>query len=364
MNSYEKKIIYTLEKYAPSFFKDPNVISIGLGHKIIDGYMLNIPTLSITVKEKVNSMNINPYNKIPKEIDGILTDIIEAKGTLRNSKLQKSATEPTELTLPAYGGGSIRNAGGNNNNIGSLAHIVLLDDEANKQKSVCILSTLDVLTRDETMERFFDKEKNLVDSIIYPGSSKFLNNFIPPAPKRRGQPVEIAYGLLPKSLKPAKSAADVKTNNLTNAALSFVGNLDDPSTFKKVTSGVEPDRRTLKKTKPITLGDKVFKFSAASGQTWGTVQVTSTLTLLKIYSKIYYFRDQIQVNIPYAPEDRGTLGLIKSNATFNKADSTFGMCIGGYPDKNLAFFTPIEKITTLFKISLLFDPPTPKSLLY
>lgn len=349
MDIYKLKIIENINRYCFKFFKDPNIISFGLGKKIINGYMLNTPTLTIIVNKKQSLKDINYYNRIPKEINGVLTDIIEANNSPKILTPNAPLVKPMKISLPVRGGGNIKNAKNKDPLGGSMAHIMVDLD-----KRVHILSTADVLTEDENMLAKADNS----DSIISPVASKLLGEFEPPNfnpsnPIRT--PVEIAKGvqvLAPKilSIEDEKNVRKLNVHNLGIAAVKTEHSNYVSSGIDVPTNKFEP----LKRVKPVNTGDTVYKYSHYSGLIEGRVISTYTFTALTIYSKRYLFREQITVDMPYTEVDRGLLGLIKSNSLdpTNQLSSTFGMCIGGSTRANLVHFTPMDEIYDILKMSL------------
>lgn len=343
MDNYTNRILSTINKYAPLLFKYPNVIGFGLGNKIIDGYSTNIPSITFVVEKKLNLNNIHYYNRIPKEIDGVLTDVIEAGSLSRNyNDSTLPVTAYGKRTLPAYGGDPIKNAQSINPVSGCIAHVVLDSSE-----KMYILSTADVLTKDETLTAQPDN----LDKIIFPGNAALLKDFVPPPPYHPGEPVVIAQGVRVSKIYDTIGDNPYETNVL-NAGLAYIGGVFDPDAHKLATTGVQPKRELLKRIKNVYVNDKIFKISPDLGEVSGTVILTYSFLSVKIYSKSYPFSEQIVADMPYSPSDLGTLGLIKSNAIIDNLNSVFGMCIGGSVEKKLTFFTPICEITSRFKIAL------------
>lgn len=56
----------------------PNVIGVGVGHKCVAGKDTGIPAIVVLVSSKVSERLLPPAGIIPKEIEGIPTDVVES----------------------------------------------------------------------------------------------------------------------------------------------------------------------------------------------------------------------------------------------------------------------------------------------
>lgn len=89
------------EKHQKSLLSKKNVVSIGIGYKIIDGKKINKKVITVGVIKKVEPHLLTLSDLIPKEIEGVETDVIET------GLIKALSVDPTERFRPAPGGVSI-----------------------------------------------------------------------------------------------------------------------------------------------------------------------------------------------------------------------------------------------------------------
>lgn len=95
MNSKE-----TLRKYGPKLLAMKNVVAVGIGEKAVAGKPIGKLALVCSVEKKVPLAELKKTDIIPKEIEGIITDVIES-GKIKALKAR------TDRWRPAPGGVSI-----------------------------------------------------------------------------------------------------------------------------------------------------------------------------------------------------------------------------------------------------------------
>jgi len=76
------------------------VVATGIGYKTIDGRTTQIPCIVVSVDQKKKKSSVSASDFIPREIDGVLTDVIPV-GVIT------AQGEPTDKFRPAPGGVSI-----------------------------------------------------------------------------------------------------------------------------------------------------------------------------------------------------------------------------------------------------------------
>lgn len=89
-----------LKKYRAKLLKKKNVHTVGLGYKITDGHKTLELSIICSVEKKVSISELSKKDRIPKEIKGVLTDVIEV------GKI-KAFLARTDRWRPAPGGVSI-----------------------------------------------------------------------------------------------------------------------------------------------------------------------------------------------------------------------------------------------------------------
>lgn len=95
MTNYQK----VLDKYTRYLLRKRGVVGVGFGYKQTDGEQTNTPSLVCSVVEKKSKRSIKRFDRIPKKIMGLRTDVVET-GVIR-------ALEFTDRVRPAIGGASI-----------------------------------------------------------------------------------------------------------------------------------------------------------------------------------------------------------------------------------------------------------------
>jgi len=71
------KVLDVYGKVKNELIKRKNVFGVGHGFKEIGGKLTDKPSIIVYVKEKLNEEKISDEELIPKEIDGIQTDVVE-----------------------------------------------------------------------------------------------------------------------------------------------------------------------------------------------------------------------------------------------------------------------------------------------
>lgn len=89
-----------LQQRSPELFKCAHVVATGVGYKVISGKRTAIPSIICSVEKKLPVAELADKDVVPREFDGIPTDIIET-GPIR------ALQAPTGRFRPAPGGVSI-----------------------------------------------------------------------------------------------------------------------------------------------------------------------------------------------------------------------------------------------------------------
>jgi len=111
LKKQHEHLLQVYEKVKERLAGYPNVVSIGIGMKEKDGQLTNEGCIKIVVKEKVSEADLDPDEIIPKEIEGVKTDVI-----VQPNKIPLAAcTEDQANYRPIKGGiriNNYRNGGG------------------------------------------------------------------------------------------------------------------------------------------------------------------------------------------------------------------------------------------------------------
>jgi hypothetical protein len=65
------------QKYMESLLKLPHVVGVGIGFVKKDGMQSGEVGLVVMVDQKVSAQDVDPVDKIPKELDGVRVDVQE-----------------------------------------------------------------------------------------------------------------------------------------------------------------------------------------------------------------------------------------------------------------------------------------------
>ena len=69
------KVKAVKRKHQDELLKKQNVVGVGIGYKEINGQMTGELSLVVMVKTKVPSHELAPIDRIPREIEGVRTDV-------------------------------------------------------------------------------------------------------------------------------------------------------------------------------------------------------------------------------------------------------------------------------------------------
>lgn len=101
----QEKLLAVYEKVKDQLKDYPNVVNIGIGVKETGGDLTDEGCITIVVNEKKNESDLDPHQIIPKEIEGVRTDVIIQEDKL----LQPVCTEDHSNHRPIKGGIAINN---------------------------------------------------------------------------------------------------------------------------------------------------------------------------------------------------------------------------------------------------------------
>ena len=69
------KIKAVKRKHEGELLTKRNVVGVGVGYKEVNGQMTEELTLVVMVKTKILSHELDPIDRIPREIEGVRTDV-------------------------------------------------------------------------------------------------------------------------------------------------------------------------------------------------------------------------------------------------------------------------------------------------
>lgn len=137
-----------VKKFSAELLRKRGVVTVGLGTKTVGGVDTGKTALVVGVRQKLDLSQLAPEDVVPREIKGLMTDVIQVK----EIKLLNEEPGRTERWRPAPGGVSI---GHKNISAGTLGSLV------RKNGELMILSNNHVLAN--------VNQAQIGDSILQPG---------------------------------------------------------------------------------------------------------------------------------------------------------------------------------------------------
>ncbi|AYF55425.1 hypothetical protein G8S21_10455 [Clostridium botulinum C] len=253
------------------FLNKRNVVGLGLGYKVKNGFYTNQLCLQVFVSRKYSENEINIKDKIPSMYKGILTDVKET-GYFKACSLNKKIR-------PVLGGYSISVYKGNE--IYGTAGCVVTNG-VNK----FVLSTNHVLTKINKLYMHFPIiQPACVYGGTYSDTIATLHRYIPLHLFNGGEPpinlTDCALGLLTNA-------------NIMNPEIAFIG---------KVTCVKSPK-----------LGIPVRKVGAMSELTEGIItSINANHTVTYTNGEVAFFKDQILTSNMAVKGDSGSILIDKNN---------------------------------------------------
>lgn len=319
--------------YDKYLFSYPNVVGFGFAQKINSGIETGIPSLTFLVEKKVSIDQLGQGGIIPNEIEGIKTDVIES-GKIeyddcrccRNNiccgcdGYQYDIERCGYLTRPVMGGMPFGIKGGIKT--GTIACAVV------KNCSVYLLGNNHVIGN--------FNEAPVGSDVYSPGyeNGGFLTSPI-------AKLLEVKEVLFKDD--------DPNNVNKIDAAIAYVGNINNPCVRRIVKQGVYLIGPICGVNYSMAVGDIVKKVGIATLYTSG--KVISTNFVVSVISpnngKTAIFTDQIAANNFNAKGDSGSLGLDEKNRAF-------GVLFAGADngDTRLSFYNPIKEVLSEFNVCI------------
>lgn len=293
-----------LQSARRELFSKSNVVSVGVGYKSSNGKKTDKLSLICSVEQKKPKEILAQKDIIPREINGVATDVIQS-GVIK-------ALSNTAKRRPALGGDSIGHFAITAGTFGCLVR---------KNGEIMILSNNHVMAN--------SNDAMIEDAILQPGSYDrgtmddkiaVLKEWVPISFIENGLPdtgcpiakssafILNALAFLTGSKSRVQAYSLEAAANLIDAALAKPLNDNDVS---KEISGIG----TITGAKEVTLGMKVHKMGRTTGYTTGIVdQIDVTTQVSYGTNKTGVFSDQIIIttdeSVPFSqPGDSGSAVL-------------------------------------------------------
>ncbi len=83
MENKRAKIQELIRKYESELLKYPNVVGVSTGHKVVNRVNTKELCISILVKKKIPKEKLDSESILPKEIEGVKTDVVDLGGEIK-----------------------------------------------------------------------------------------------------------------------------------------------------------------------------------------------------------------------------------------------------------------------------------------
>ncbi|EES90998.1 conserved hypothetical protein [Clostridium botulinum D str. 1873] len=299
----EKTISYICNCEYKYFLNKSNVVGIGCGYKIKNGFYTNQLCIQVFVRKKLPLNELNTNDLIPSTYKGIPTDIKETGGF--------TACSLTQKIRPTPGGYCISNEY-NDEYLGTLGCLVT------DNKDLFLLSNSHVLA--------IFNQAPLGTKIIEP-SSEF-----------RGNPKTDTIATLSKYIELKFIEGTSMPVNYTDCGIAKI--IDKSLVSPKIALvGIPKGLSNPKLNQPVK------KVGAISELTTGTVtSIHATVTVnYNDIKKLAIFKEQIFTNLLAQPGDSGAI-LLDTNNT------AIGLLMSG--SENVSTFNPIDTVLKELNVNL------------
>lgn len=105
-----------------SLFSLANVVGLAVGHKVVRGEETDEPCIIVYVERKKSEPDLRKRDIVPKEVEGVRTDVVETGRFRALTMLEPSAVSRTQRIRPAPGGVSVGHYAITAGTLGVLAH--------------------------------------------------------------------------------------------------------------------------------------------------------------------------------------------------------------------------------------------------
>ena len=335
MMAHRAEIAYIKGLRKEMILAKPNVVGVGIGYKTVGLDQTKDLCLIAMVDRKIPRAGLSELALIPKQIDGVLTDVIQV-GTLRAMQSR------TDRWRPVPGGVSL---GHYQVTAGTLGCVVR---DCNSRDRL-FLSNNHVLANSNLAK--------IGDPILQPGPADggrdetdiiaALERFVPIAFTQEPGTCEIALGLAEVLNRVARVLGSGHRMDVTQYDPLAMNQVD--AALARPVGGMEISDEILDigvvgGTTPARLGMRVRKSGRSTGFTTGQILVLDATLKIQYGDRNATFDDQIVTTAMSAPGDSGSL-LVAADALL-----AVGLLFAG--SEQATIYNPIKKVLDALKVVL------------
>lgn len=314
VGNYQLRIDEYIDKCGEWLLRDPNVISVGRGNKIIRGNMTYMPSLTYMVRNKLDKNLLSTTSIISSHINNIITDVVEyGEENMWSNNYYKNEFESNETSGPALGGGKlITDEGG----VATLAYAVT---DRENHDYIFFLSNSSALA---------DNTGNCLGRKIYYESANQERYLL---------------GNINKTTFLKEGSVDgISKYNEIDAAIGLIGE-DNKESRSVILPGLIDKTVVKGYADDVQPGELVYKIGHRTGKTLGKVILVNGIKK----EKNYFYKNQISVLMYARKEDAGALGIREND------NKVFGMLMSR--DARYATFNSMKTILDTFQLDFLQD---------
>lgn len=315
-------------------FDRANVVGMAVGHKVVRGRETDVPCVVVYVERKLPESALREGDVVPKEIDGVRTDVVETGRFRALLLLQRPPVSRTGRVRPAPGGVSVGHVRVSAGTLGVLArrvgggavilsnnHILANSNEARPGDPILQPAVADGGTPQDAIARLAD----VVPLAFAEESSSRLGRVV----ERALKPLLVHLGLGITRMPTGRA-------NLVDAAIA------EPLAPELVEDGILEIGR-VGGTVDAEIGMAVRKSGRTSGVTSGRVTAVDGVVQVDYNGRVALFRRQIVSDLVSKGGDSGSLVV-------DGANRAVGLLFAGSALATLV--NPIGEVTRLLRIEL------------
>lgn len=290
--------------YEAELFDRANVVGVAVGHKVVAGRDTGSACIVVYVDHKAAEAALRRRDLVPKELDGVRTDVVESGRFRALPLLETLAVSHTAKVRPAPGGVSIGHAKITAGTLGILAH--------RTSGEAVILSNNHVLANSNAAQRG--------DPILQPGpydggrpgdAVATLAEFVPIVFQEK----EIGglARLLERALSPLLAPMGLGVRPLPSGKTNLI---DAAIAKPNAAELVAPDVLEIGRVSGVAeaaIGKRVKKSGRTTGLTQGRITALDASVEVDYGGKTARFRGQAVSDIPSRGGDSGSLIVDESN---------------------------------------------------
>lgn len=316
-----------------SLFARANVVGVAVGNKVIGGRETDERCIVVFVERKRPEAELRPRDVVPKQVDGVRTDVVQTGRFRALRLLEPRPGSRTERVRPAPGGVSIGHVRITAGTLGVLAH---------RQARPMILSNNHVLAN--------GNDARVGDLILQPGPADGgrledaiarLSDFVPIQFNERALG---PFGrLLERALAPLLALAGLGLKRLPSGRLNLVdAAIAEPISADLVSQDIL-DIGRVSGSAEAEIGLRVRKSGRTTGATAGRITALDAVVEVDYNGKTAIFRGQIVSDILSKSGDSGSLVVDERNRGV-------GLLFAGGATTTL--INPIDAILQMLELSL------------